>query len=67
MNNEMTEKRITEWRQTELRSIGRPSLRLGCDVRADQVKIMVETWSSIAMDTKTCKRIFEQAGNHKQL
>jgi hypothetical protein len=56
--------RITEWRPTVVRRIGRTKLQWNDDVREDPGKIKIQNWSKMALDREARKRILEQARTH---
>jgi hypothetical protein len=58
--------RITQWRSTAVRRIGRMKLRWNDDVREDIGKINIQNWSKMAMDRETRKTTVEQAGTRKE-
>jgi hypothetical protein len=53
--------RVTEWRTTAVRRIGRTKLRWNDDVREDLGKTNIQNCSKMAMDREAWKRIVEQA------
>jgi hypothetical protein len=65
MDRERTVKRITEWRPTTERRIGRPWLKWEDDVTADLEISKMQNWSKMAMDREVRKRITGKTKPHK--
>ena len=58
--------RITEWRPTAVRRIGRTKLRWNDDVTEDLRKINIQNCSTMATDREAWKKTVQQARTHKE-
>jgi hypothetical protein len=67
MPDDRTVKKITNWKPTAPRHIGRPKVRWEEDVRNDLKAMKVQNWKKLAQGINKWKGIIERAKTHVQL
>jgi hypothetical protein len=67
MPDDMTVKKITNWKPIAPRHIGRPKLRWEEDVRKDLKAMKVQNWKKLAQDRNKSKGTIQHAKTHLEL